>query len=383
MAKWSWTKLSAARRCLLRPVLEADKDCPKRIPEFLNAGRDNHTVLEIAAVRARLAVPPLPLEVVADEMREEWKTNGLWKHADPKIFDKIEDTLSGVAIPEQGEHLILEPKYQVDALGNLEEEDCKREDAYCSGLVDYAVYGKHRLYIRDWKTGWGDGAFDDMDQIILYAGMMLAWMRDESIMMPNVVDLGIVHPFKPSADVEIVMDVPMVLARYAEILAEMRSMDYIFDSPDKPEGSFGAHCANCFVSVGCPLYLSRVKSPSVWETDEESWAMLAVLKGEVKHIEEHLRKRLASDERIDVGLKSPLRFDEVQVTGYDAAKAWPVLKENGVTTAMYLQHLSLTKTALNKLIKDKEVFAEVHRHASFSKKPRKSLTTKPEKECEK
>lgn len=378
MAKWSWTKLSAARRCLLRPVLESDKDCPKRIPEFLNAGRDNHKVLEDAARMARLQDVPEPLEVVADILRELWKNEGHYKHADPKIFDHIEDTLAGVAIPEQGETLILEPKFQVDALGRLEDEDCKRADAYCSGIVDYAVYGQGRLYVRDWKTGWGDGKFDDMDQIILYAGMMIAWMREESIMMPNVVDLGIVHPFKPSADVELVMDVAMVMAKYEEILAEMQSLDYIFDNPELPEGSFGEHCANCFVSMGCPLYLSRVKSPTIWESDEEAWAMRQVLKKEIEHLDEHLRKRLATDGKIDIGMESPLRFVETPVTGYDAAKAWPVLKDNGVTTAMYLQHLNLTNTNLRKLIKDKDVLAEVRLHASYAKKPRKSFTTKPE-----
>jgi hypothetical protein len=166
--------------------------------------------------------------------------------------------------------------------------------------------------------------------------------------------------------------------RYGELLAEMVSYNYILDSNERPEAKFGDHCATCFVNASCPAYLDRVKTPTVWEGDDEAWAMRAILKAALADIDDHLKKRLHSKELLDVGTEHPLRFNKSVTVGIDAGKAYPILREHGVSSATFLHNVSLTKTGINKMLKNKEAREYVMLMASFVKGERLTMTTTPD-----
>lgn len=379
MAQWSWSKLQTARKCPLALHLEHYEKVPKSIPEFLHAGRANHSVLEEASRRCFLSGAPRSVELVAEEMREEFE-GGAFPKADPKIFDRLEDCIGSAPIPQLGELLLLEKKFLVDAIGMLEEDGTKSKDAYCSGLGDHIVVGPDRLVVWDWKTGWGSGRFVDIDQVILYAGMTLAWLVDNGHSCPTMVEVGIKHSFVPKHDLDMTLTAEATRHRYGELLREMTSMDQYLDSAERPAANFGEHCSTCFVSASCPIYRERTAEPSIWEGHADAWAMRAVLKKELAKIEDYLKKELHSAKQLDVGADNPLRFKTSPTVGIDATKAYVVLREFGVTSAMFLAQVGLTKTGLNKLVKDKEARERVMLEASYVKSERNTMTTTPEAE---
>lgn len=379
MAKWSWSKLQQARKCAYAPHLEHVEKASKRVPGYVHAGVANHKILEKAIKRSRLASPPQPLELVVEELRQEHE-DGAYSRADPKIFDRIEGAVSLVPVPQLGEELILEKKFLVDELGDIEEDGCKSSDAFCSGLVDYCILGPERLVVRDWKTGWGKGEFDEMDQVILYAGFVLAWAMENAYIIPNNVDVGILHPFRPSADQSAIMPASMVKERYQEILMEMADLNHVFDSGMAPEPTFGDHCASCMVAAECPTYMGKVNNPTLWESDDEAHAMLKVLKKEAGVIEEYLKKKIHKRGQVPLNDGRFLHFKEIATEAIDVTKAYTLLRQRGVTSEEMLHHFGLTKTALKKLVNDKEIYEEVLLHASYIKSTSKRLTISNEEE---
>ena len=381
MAKWSWSKLQTARKCPLALHLEHVEKVPKSIPEFLHAGRANHSVLEEASRRCFLNGAPESIEVVAEEMREE-HANGAFPRADVKIFDRLEACIGSAPIPQLGEQLLLEKKFLVDSIGMLEEEGTKSKDAFCSGLGDHIVLGPDRLVVWDWKTGWGSGRFVDIDQVILYSGFVIALLQDMGLPCPPRIDIGIKHSFVPRHDLEATMDCEQVQHRYGQLLGEMHSLNYIFDNPDRPEGKFGDHCSNCFVSSSCPIYQEKLADPSIWDGPAEAWAMREVLKKELTRVENFLKKEIGHQKCVDVGAEHPLRFQKSGSVKYDPTAVYKILREEGVTSAVFLHHVGLTKANLKKMVKDKDILARIELEASYAGPERNTMTTEPAEEIE-
>lgn len=376
MAKWSWSKLQTARKCPLALHLEHVEKVPRKVPGFLNAGRANHAVLEEASRRCFLNGAPQPIEQIAQEMEIEF-VEGAWRDAHEKIFGRMVDLIASAPIPQLGETLLLEKKFLVEESGCLEAEGTKTKEAFCSGLGDHIVLGPDRLVVWDWKTGWGSGGHDNIDQVILYAGMALAWMVDSGASTPATVDVAIKHSFVPRADQGVIMPAEAVNAKYRALLREMVSLNHILDSNERPEARFGDHCATCFVNASCPVYSERIKTPSVWDGDADAWAMRSILKAALADIEDHLKRRLHATPFLDVGTENPLRFNKSPMVGIDAGKAYPILREAGVSSATFLHSINLTKTNINKMVKDKDVREHVMLEASFVKGERLTMTTSP------
>jgi hypothetical protein len=376
MAKWSWSKLQTARECPFAVHLEHVQKAPKAIPDYLHAGRANHSVMEEASRRCFLGRIPEPPEVVAEQMREEHQ-QGSWPKANVKIFDRLPECIGASPIPQRGEEMILEKKFLVDGVGMLEESGTKSGDAFCSGLADHVVVGSDRLVVWDWKTGWGSGKYVDIDQVILYAGMVCAWLDDQGRQLPPNIEVAIKHVFRPSNDVDLVLTPDSLADRYRFIIEELRSLNYIFDNPEPPKAHFGDHCARCFVSASCPVYQEQIQDPSIWDGPKEAWAMREVLKKELARIEDFLKRELAANPQVDVGGGQYLRFHTSQIHSIDAAAAYDLLREKGVTNAVFLANLTLSKTKLFKMVKQKADRAEIMLAASYVSGERSTMTTDP------
>lgn len=346
MARWSFTKLRAARTCPQQfhfVHVERSDDLMAPGPH-LEAGRQNHALIEQSIRRSILADVPTTPPAVESELRALLEK---YPKADPKVLDAFLDKWEQIPVPVNDEEAVLEARFYCDEGGFRAE---RGDEAFFGGVVDYVVMGSERLEVWDWKTGWGKGSPDDEDQVIAYAGMILLRWRAEGRADPAIVRCVIFRPLRPYASALLELTADEAVRRFQAILAECRSLDWMIDAATAPDQyTVGDHCAACPARGGCPAY-QRILYAQEFGDPAEAWAARAALKDRIKRIEEYLQAELKASGQFALPDGRVVRHVEQEIWSFPGSLVWPMLKAHaGVSETDFLGIVSVSKTELTKL----------------------------------
>ncbi len=186
MASWSFTRSRAWKSCPLSFWL-GTQGVQRVVPEAVKLGSRNHLLAENFVDQSLNTMDTI--QAITDGLRAQSESMG----ADPQFLDAFSAMFADVPLPdfEAGDSWVVEERMQTDDEGIPVESE-----AFWSGVVDYAILGE-TLTVIDWKTGWGYGSKNDLEQVKIYAGALM-----ESGWDCETADCRVMRPLRRWHDIE-------------------------------------------------------------------------------------------------------------------------------------------------------------------------------------
>jgi len=353
----SWSRINAYRRCPMAFRLEYLDKAPKVVPDYVKDGNISHKFLEAVLDGSFLASPPRPADEVVDELR----ASGDHDKVPERIMDVAADVVGRIEIPDgPGARAWVEQRIYLDGAGRLCDPG---DDPAFMAIVDYMMLADsgRTLYVRDWKTGYGEGdPATDLDQVTLYGHAAMALLRAEGLPEPEQIVVAIDRVLKPSASRE---------ATITPLEAERRFVELVVDlggeiiQAEEFESCLGEQCGTCMVRKSCPAYRELAEgaevAPRTWDTPAAAFQAMKLYEALAKDAREAAMAMLEAGEDATAAAGKRVGIKTTKAIKLDPALAFAALERAGVADEEIIARASISKTAVQRLVKDRDMAAAI------------------------